>query len=352
MDSGSIRTLVSIWRGRARESGGNVSTNCPLAPWRHDGGRDKSPSFSIKVAPGDQSVCYCWSCGWKGTLRSLARELVQCGGDQFNDVAAYIHGAEKSTSAREYSGKRMAEPGMILDGMIREVSTDDLFPEEEYEPYAGRVPSYAIHRGLTLETCRAWGLGHDPWRKRLLFPVRDYLGRLCGVSGRVYIDGCIRCGCLPEKGETVCAACGEWFWPKYRHSTGMVREMLLYGEHMIDPECDVGIVSEGNMDPLALWQLGYSNCVCPFGTKISPDQMKKLHRFFKRLVVIPDADEAGVQMWDQIREVGRDYFGSLRRVDLPKGEDPASMLEKGRADELHDALGQIPFVERRNDFPA
>jgi hypothetical protein len=352
MDSGSIRTLVALWHGRARENGGNISTNCPLAPWRHGNGMDRNPSFSIKVAPGDTSPCYCWSCDWKGNLITLARELVQLGGKQYDDVAAYIHHAERSVSSKEYRGKRLAAPGMILDGTIREVHSDDLFPEEEYEPYAGRVPSYALARGLTLETCRVWALGHDPWRKRLLFPVRDYLGRLCGVSGRVYVDGCIRCGRVPEKGEAVCVACGEWNWPKYRHSTGMVREMLLYGEHMIDDRFDFGIVSEGNMDPLALWQLGYPNCVCPFGTKISTEQMRKLHRFFKRLVVIPDADEPGEKMWTQIRDVGKDYFASLRRVDLPEGEDPASMLEKGRAQEVCDALGAISFVEHRRDFSA
>ena len=347
MDSGSIRTLVSIWHGRARESGGNISTNCPLAPWRHGSGRDKNPSFSIKVAPGATSVCYCWSCGWKGTLRSLARELIRCGGDQFNDVAAYIHGAEHSSTPAEYRGRRLAEPGMILDGLIKEIPEDRLFPEEEYEPYSGRVPAYVLRRGLTLETCRAWELGHDPWRKRLLFPVRDYQGRLCGVSGRVYIEGCIRCGRVPDSEYGVCVGCGEWLWPKYRHSTGIPREMLLYGEHMIDPECEFGIVSEGNMDPLALWQLGFPNCVCPFGTKVSPEQMKKLHRFFRRLVVIPDADEAGGKMWNQIWEVGKNDFVSLKRIDLPRGEDPASMLEKGMEGELMAALDEVPFVLRR-----
>ena len=350
MDSASIHTLVSLWHGRARESGGNVSTNCPLAQWRHDKGMDRNPSFSIKVAPGESSPCYCWSCGWKGNLHTLARELVTLGGPMYTDVARFIGEAERSTSGREYHGKRrVAHPGMILDGRINEVPEDRLFDEAEYAPFAGSVPAYALRRGLTIETCRAWELGHDRGRKRLLFPVRDYRGRFAGVSGRAYIDGCIRCGTLPEKGDQVCSGCGEYLWPKYRHTTGIPREMLLYGEHMIVSDCEVGIVSEGNMDPLALWQMGYPNCVCPFGTKISPDQMRKLHRFFRRLVVIPDADEPGQKMWDQINEVGHDAFLSLRKVELPPGEDPASMLENGKSDELCAALDEFKFVREAKD---
>jgi hypothetical protein len=213
-----------------------------------------------------------------------------------------------------------------IEGDIAEYPDEKVIPEQDYAVFAGRVPMYALDRGLRLETCKAWELGHDQWRKRLLFPARDYRGRLVGVSGRLYTPGCPRCHRLPgAKKYRSCPSCGYSLGEKYLHTDGFKKEYVLYGEHMINRDLDYGIVVEGPLDVLKLWQHGFENVVGVFGSEPSVKQMRKLVHFFKRVVVFIDADKAGKKMGEKLAQRLVPFLEDYHVVGGYKndGKDPA-----------------------------
>jgi len=199
-------------------------------------------------------------------------------------------------------------------------------PEACIEPFTKNVAHHFLQRGLTEETCRAWGLGDDPRRGRALFPVRDIDKRLLAVSGRLYRESC--CGIKYKDFDKVCPKCGRKKQPKYLHSKGFRKGLVLYGEHMIDPEYKTGIIVEGNMDPIAIWQAGFRNPVAIMGSSPTLEQCERMVQFFDRLIVVPDGDEAGDEMGKKFEEM----LGNKMPVIIRQPErlmDPASLGNDG-----------------------
>lgn len=298
----------------------------------------------------------CWTCGYTGTLWTVGLELVRRDHRKYSEANRYIRMVEdgwgdgRCGEHREFDA--VHDPAARdVTGEIEEYPNNLLIPEADYKVFSGRVPMYALDRGLTLATCREWELGHDPWRKRLLFPVRDYKGRLVGVSGRKYYDGCPRCFRRPKSRKMrVCVACGYPLFEKYLHTDGFRKEMVLYGEHKIVPG-DTCIIVEGPLDVLRVWQYGFDNVLGVFGSEASVKQMRKLVRRFRRVVAYVDADGAGKRMGEKLVQ------GIFEHVDdcpvvggySDDGEDPGSRGYEETCEIL--AKAKVSPGKRR-DFPA
>lgn len=326
MDRDSIIKMVHVWGGRYRDHGANIAATCPLAQWTHERGTDRRPSLSIRVEPEQRSPCRCWSCGFEGGLRKLGEELVAKGGEEYAPLLARILETEKQGGGGKWVGGIDAvavNQGELLPG-IEEYPDDLIMGEEEYAEFKGRVPIYAMDRGLSLTSCRCWELGHDRQRKRLLFPVRDWRGFLVGVSGRTYVNGCETCGAVLDKDYGVCTSCGTVVQGKYLHTTGYRRDMVLYGEHKYDRDWPTGILVEGNLDVVKLWQWGYRNVVASFGSGVSEGQLRRLAFFFKKLVVVGDGDKAGEKMMTTVQDALSERM-EVVTVKLPKDVDPGGM---------------------------
>lgn len=317
--------MIRAWGGVYRERGDNISATCPLAPWTHAKGTDRNPSISIKIAPGVKSPCKCWACGFEGTLQQLGEELVERGGSEYAPLLDRIKETEgKGVASGDWGFDLAHRHGEAIRPGVDEYPDDLVMREEEYAEYKGRVPIYAKDRGLSLTTCRCWELGHDRVRKRLLFPVRDWRGRLVGVSGRSYFDGCESCMAPVSKDYGICRSCGTVIQGKYLHTLGYQKGAVLYGEHKIDRDWPVGVLVEGNLDAIKLWQYGFRNVVASFGSGVSDGQLRRLAYFFKRLVVMGDGDKAGEKMANAVSSSLSDLM-PVDIVRLPAGVDPGGM---------------------------
>jgi hypothetical protein len=339
--------LRGLGAREVRLKAAKVECNCLLAPWTHPGGRDSRPSMVVLQGRYGDPIYACQGCHERGPLRDLLLFLWSKTGRSTLQFVEWLDGeAEdipKGVDADIFRRRRRLESlsqkdvdVQALRRRVAEASGDDqpaydvgalqaaeevlAMPWAQYEPFTGSVPPYALKRGLAMETCREWSLGHDKRMRRLLFPLLDRRGRLMAISGRRY--ACQWCGSersvrenrcrecrrpvpegelcpkCSEKGakEEWCAGCKRPMSPKYLHSDGFQRNLFLFGEHRIQDGSKCVYVVEGHMDALMLWQAGYRPAVALLGSHPGGSQVEKLVAYYDRIVVVPDGDAAGEAM--------------------------------------------------------
>ena len=297
---------------------------------------EKTPSFHVHQERG---FFYCFGCGAKGDVFDFV--MREQGVDFFEALQTLGHraGVEVTPASPQNNRRR------------------DLYDVNELalEYFKSQLPArdwlaqnYLLGRGLTLESIEAFDLGYAPeswdgllkhalhkgisdqdlldagliaeadsgrrydrFRHRVMFPIKDYLGRVVGFSGRVLDDT----------------------MPKYMNTpeTDVFHKTeLLYGLDRAKAairashEC---IVVEGYMDVIALHQTGFENAVAALGATLTSEQAGELSRLdVGRLYLAFDADEAGGRavLSGLEQSVGRQFL--VKAVRVPHGKDPADAV--------------------------
>lgn len=313
-------------RGQARR---NLSISCPFARWRsppHSTGADRSPSLSIKVNPGGLSPFFCWTCEEKGILVHMLERLEDLSGTPLSEalmLARKYEGQAADRLVRDLRGEKpppVPEPGGPPLDLIRS--------------FLLKIPQYALDRGLTLATCKAWYLGLDDSsgfvRKyggpRLVFPVRDEVGKLVGAQGRLI-------GEKDDRGGKYV----NYDFPK---------ENYLYGEHVCakavrESERKAFILTEGPVDVLMTNQHGVPWVGGTMGKTVSVVQRDKVLSWGTRTVFLGyDGDAAGCMAAEK---ASRMFTGRalVYRMAIPEQSDLGGMMRK---EQLEEALARaFPF---------
>lgn len=155
----------------------------------------------------------------------------------------------------------------------------------------------------------------SPFEERIIFPIRDTLGRFCGFGGRIFKPGDQR--------------------PKYynsKESDGFEKGKLLFGLDLAKKAMQdqgFGFLVEGYMDCIMMVQYGYQNTVATLGTACTQEHLKILSRYIHTLYVLYDGDQAGQKAMLRLTELCWEVNLELKIIILPTGHDPASFLSQG-----------------------
>lgn len=172
---------------------------------------------------------------------------------------------------------------------------------------------------------------YDFFRERLLFPLIDLRGRICGFGGRI----------LPS----VEARPAEMKLPKYLNSAEsdlFQKSRFLYGLYQAKRairEEEVAIVVEGYFDVISLQQAGIENTVAPCGTALTEDHLKTLTRLAKRIIVFFDQDEAGIGATLKSMEMALKSGILLYGIHFESKLDPDEFL-------LEDPIANLPRLKK------
>ncbi len=157
---------------------------------------------------------------------------------------------------------------------------------------------------------------YSPFEDRLIFPIKDHLGRFCAFGGRVI---------KPDDQR-----------PKYYNSHDhplFAKGTVLFGmdvaKKTIQKEDHVFLV-EGYMDCIIMAQSGYQNTVATLGTACTQEHLHLLSRYTQKLSVIYDGDTAGKRALLRLVQLCWNVDLEFLVVILPAGEDPASYLVQGK----------------------
>lgn len=141
-----------------------------------------------------------------------------------------------------------------------------------YDPY---VNDMFAKDGIDYSTQRIFEVGYDQETNRITIPIRDELGALIGVKGRLFKN---------EVGEDEL---------KYMYIEKCARSKILYGLNLTGKSIKAAgfcYVGESEKSVQQMWSIGVYNCVATGGKKVSTQQIEKLTRLCVDLVFLFDKD--------------------------------------------------------------
>ena len=181
----------------------------------------------------------------------------------------------------------------------------------------------AVQQELGLVIPRTTGSGcYDRFRNRLMFPIRNTLGRVIAFGGRT-LD--------PNENAKYLNSNDTPLFNKSR-----VLYLLDLARQAIKDQG--AVIVEGYMDALALHIHGFTQGVASLGTALTRDHLTILKRYTDRFTLLYDSDNAGIQA--TLRGVETFFEAGLpvRVLTLPDGKDPDDFLKKHEPPELQALL--------------
>ncbi|MCY3827466.1 MAG: DNA primase [Candidatus Dadabacteria bacterium] len=169
---------------------------------------------------------------------------------------------------------------------------------------------------LGLVVARESGSGHyDRFRNRIIFPITEITGRICGFGGRTLSED-------------------ESKQPKYMNSPESPvfdKRSVLYG--LYHSKSEIGrkrkaVLVEGYMDFIKLYANGIRNVVATLGTAFTNEHARFLRRFCEEVVIVYDGDTAGIRSAVRAGEILLEQGISSSICRIPDGLDPDDYLEE------------------------
>lgn len=308
------------------KAGQNYRALCPF----HN---EKTPSFFI--SPSKQ-IFHCFGCGKGGDVVSFLMEYEKISFNEALSILASKVGIElqiknqssipkdklykiyeitanfysKQLRASERAKKYLKSRG--VDSTSIEKFKIGYAPTEKNSLY-----NYLQKEGFDeslIRISRLINKSEDFFQDRIIIPITDSTGKVIAFGGRA----------LESQSEI----------PKYINSpdTPIFKKgdtiFGLYQAKQYIKEKGYAILMEGYLDVILSHQYKFFNSIAPLGTALTFHQLNKIKRFTNKILLIFDGDEAGLQATDRsLTPLFQSGF-MVKVVILPKGNDPASILQK------------------------
>lgn len=331
-----------------KKSGKNYMGLCPF----HE---ERSPSFSVAE---DKQIFHCFGCGKGGTVFNFLQEIE---GISFPESVKRVADLEHLSVDFDWSEPREVADTpenqqrrslLQLHSKAAELYHHILVNTKIGEP----ALNYLLERGLTQELIETFQIGFAPQKRdflsqvfkneqldetlfepsglfvqrdngtfldrfyqRIMFPINDPQANVIAFSGRL-----LKTADFP--GDEM---------PKYLNSPETTlfnkRETLFNFDKArkeIRKENTV-LLFEGFMDVIAAWQSGVKSGVASMGTSLTNEQIRRLERVAKEVVICYDGDNAGVQATNRaIQLLQENSHFDLSIVSIPEKLDPDEYVRK------------------------
>ena len=181
--------------------------------------------------------------------------------------------------------------------------------------------------GIILKRQKGSGF-YDRFRNRLMFPIHNETGSVIGFGARSLDDS----------------------QPKYLNSPESKifnKRRVLYGMNLAKNSIvkkQEAVILEGYTDVVMAHQNGIDWCVGVMGTSLTLEHVRLLRRYCNSVVLILDADEAGMNSADKSARLFVENGVDVKIVQLPDGYDPCGFLvSKGKEAFLELIEGAVDY---------
>jgi DNA primase len=223
-------------------------------------------------------LCFNPSCGESGTLTDIVKKMLQC-----NDFQAIRYISSKDVPVDNFEdllSEIMEDKPEFLE--FSQETLDKLFEGLLNSP---KAQEYLKSRGISKESAEYFKLGYSENMNMVITPVHTPDGMPVGLVGRS-IEG-----------------------KSFKNSTGLPKNKTLFNIHRAKRIGNHVIIVESNFDAIRVHQAGFPNVVATLGGHISQENIALLNRYFNKITIMTDADEAG-------RSLGKTIASRLRNKDI------------------------------------
>ena len=340
-----------------KKKGANWMACCPFH-------KEKTPSFSVSPV---KEIFYCFGCHKGGSVFHFVMEMERVSFPEAIKLVAEKSGVPLPVMVDDsrFQARRLESEEVIeLNKWALEFWEQQL----ESSPEGRSARDYLQGREITEETRKTFRLGYAPdswdalsshlrqkgasqgqidrsglvskkeetgrtydrFRGRLIFPVMDIQGKPIAFGGRTLKNEDAKYINSPE-------------------TAVYVKGRNLFGLNLTRDEIRRSgfvILVEGFLDLIVPYQFGIRNVAASLGTALTPDQVKLLSRFARKVVVNYDGDQAGVQAAKKSIEILLAEDLEVKILVLPDGADPDEFLRKYGASEYHQRRGEAqPHIQ-------
>lgn len=254
--------------------------------------------------------------------------------------------------ARDYlAGRGVSEE--IIENFKIGYAIDDWSNLYDFLRKKGFGEQEIFSAGFTIRKDRGSGY-YDRFRNRIIFPIIDHNGRVCGFTGRTLSKD--------EPAKYVNTPQTDIY-----NKSAIV--FALYQAKNEIRKQDFVVVVEGQMDAVSCHQYGFKNTVASSGTALTKDQLQLLKRYTNNIYFALDADSAGqkatdrgndlISQMDKVVVQGVDKNGrvsqfvdpalsynlNLKIISIPSGKDPDECLKNNPADWAQAVTNAQPALE-------
>lgn len=338
-DAADIVEVVSDYV-KLKRSGSGFTGLCPY----HN---EKSPSFHVTPRLG---IYKCFGCGESGDVFKF---IMDQDGIGFTEAVRQLGDRYGVFIPEEEQTQEQGEGHQLKEGMYHALKFAGVYFYRNLieNPDAAKAIAYLEKRGYNNEIIKRFGLGYSPsggddlwkaaknagideqylveadlikpsqrgqgfydtFRGRLMFPIFSPTNKVIAFAGRVL---------------------GNEKTAKYINSAQTKvynKSEVVYGVNFAKNEIRKNkevILVEGYTDVITLNEHGITNVVASSGTALTVGQMKILHRYGDRIVMIYDADNAGQAAMKRGIDIALAEGMEVQLLELPDGEDPDSFVKQ------------------------
>lgn len=328
-----------------KKQGRNYFGLCPFH-------QENTPSFSVTQ---DKQIFHCFGCKKGGNVFTFLMELE---GYSFTDVLAILAKRNGITLPNITTGKHTSNDNQSAIAAY-EWLTKLYHHLLKHTPEGKEGYHYLKDRGIDDDTIEQFQLGYAPnvkdftleflekkgyhrqflvkagiltlqddnnvtdrFRGRVVFPIRNHIGKTIAFSGRSLL------------GQN----------PKYLNSSespifhkGRILFNFDLAKKHIRRQHEV-ILFEGQMDVITAYQEGIRNVVATLGTTITESQAKLLNRYAETVIICYDADHAGVEASYKAASLLRSIGCKVKISQLKNNLDPDTFIKEHGADAFMDQI--------------
>ncbi|SHH48241.1 DNA primase [Sporobacter termitidis DSM 10068] len=329
-----IVDVVGSYVRLTKKTGNNLFGLCPF----HS---EKTPSFSVNV---DKQIYHCFGCGKGGgvvnfimeienlsfpdAVHVLAKRAGMTVPDETTsketqsrrarllelnrDAARFFYASlltPQGETARKYIAKREISKAMVTRFGLG-VALDSWSALYEAMTHKGYTKQELLDAGLVKLSRKDGSSVYDAFRNRLMFPVIDVRGSIIGFSGRILGDG----------------------EPKYLNSPDTLvfeKSRNLFALNLAKKtKSGVLILTEGNVDVVALHQAGFDSAVASLGTSLTEEQVRLMTRYTHDVIIAYDMDEAGTKASQRAIGMLEKAGLGVKVLRMRDAKDPDEFIKK------------------------
>lgn len=184
------------------------------------------------------------------------------------------------------------------------------------------------------------GTYYDRFRDRVMFPFYNLQGKVIGFSGRIATS--------EKRNDKYVNTADTPIFVKGKNLFGLYQARKSIGKQ------GFAYLVEGQFDVMSLHRYGVENVIGGSGTAFTSDQVNLILRFTQNVVMIYDADLAGVHAALKNCELLLKAGANVKCIRLPKGTDPdefARLHANDTGDKLKEMTEAFPYALRRMLIP-